>query len=146
MESVIRALFVYFFLLVIFRIAGKRTLAQASSFELVLLLIISETTQEAMVDDDHSVTNAVVLISTLVGTSILLSVIKHYSPTASRWLEGLPFAVVRDGNELKEPMDKARVDHDEIMTAARQCEGAERFDQVKHAIVENDGKITVITK
>lgn len=146
MESVWRALFIYFFLLVLFRLAGKRTLAQASSFELVLLLIISETTTEALVDDDHSVTNAVILITTLIGTSIVLSVVKHRWKAASRWLEGLPFAVVRDGRELREPMDKARVDHDEIVAAGRQCEGLEGFHEIKHAVLENDGKISVVRK
>ncbi|MFX4689755.1 hypothetical protein ABTB16_20325, partial [Acinetobacter baumannii] len=71
MDSVLRALVVYAFLLIVFRIAGKRTLAQATNFELVLLLIISETVQEALVDQDHSVTNAFLLVVTLVGTSLL---------------------------------------------------------------------------
>ena len=73
MDSVLRGLLVYFFLLIVFRISGKRTLSQTTSFDLVLLLIISETTQQAMVDNDHSITNGFLLIMTLVGTSILLA-------------------------------------------------------------------------
>ena len=95
MESIIRGVVIYAFLYLIFRIAGKRTLAQTSPFELVLLLIISETTQQAMVDRDQSVTNALLLIVTLVGLSVMLSVIKHHSQTASRWLEGLPVRVTQ---------------------------------------------------
>ena len=73
MDSVLRGLLVYFFLLIVFRISGKRTLSQTTSFDFVLLLIISETTQQAMVDNDHSITNGFLLIMTLIGTSILLA-------------------------------------------------------------------------
>ena len=66
MESIIRALVVYLFLFLVFRLSGKRTLSQATPFELVLLLIISETTQQAMVDGDHSVINCAILVLTLV--------------------------------------------------------------------------------
>ena len=119
MESVIRGVLVYAILFLIFRIAGKRTLAQTSPFELVLLLIISETTQQAMVDSDHSVTNAILLITTLVGMSIALSVVKHYSKTASKWLDGVPVRVQRDGEWDREAADASRVDEEEVLTAAR---------------------------
>ena len=78
MESVFRGLIVYFFLLIMFRISGKQTLSQTTSFDLVLLLIISETTQQAMVNSDHSVTNGFLLIITLVGTTIVLSALKQF--------------------------------------------------------------------
>jgi uncharacterized membrane protein YcaP (DUF421 family) len=146
MESVIRGVIIYAFLFLIFRIAGKRTLAQSSPFELVLLLIISETTQQAMVDSDHSITNALLLIMTLVGISIALSLIKHRSPAASRWLEGLPVRVVRDGAWDKEAGDKMRVDESEVMTAARSTRGLDRMDEVKHAAVESDGTISIVPR
>ena len=133
MESVIRGLAIYIFLWLIFRISGKRTLAQTSPFELVLLLIISEVTNQAMVDSDHSITNAFLLIMTLVGMSVLLSVIKHYSPAATRWLEGLPLPLMKDGSLLQENMDKARVDKDEILMSARYTQGVERLEDIKEA-------------
>jgi len=146
MESVIRGVAIYVFLWLIFRISGKRTLAQTSPFELVLLLIISEVTNQAMVDSDHSITNAFLLIVTLVGMSVLLSVIKHYSPTATRWLEGMPLPLVKDGSLLQENMDKARVDKDEILMAARYTQGVERLEDVKEATLENDGEISVVPR
>lgn len=146
MESVIRGVVVYAFLFLVFRIAGKRTLAQTSPFELVLLLIISETTQQAMVDSDHSVTNAFLLIMTLVGMSILLSIIKHRSKAASRWLEGLPIRVVRDGKWDQEAADKERVDESEVLAAGRMTQGLGRMEEVRHAVIENDGKISVLPK
>lgn len=146
MESVIRGVVVYVFLLIVFRIAGKRTLAQTTPFEMILLLIISETTQQAMVDNDHSVTTAFLLIITLTGMSILLSVVKHRFPAADRWLEGMPLQVVRDGEKLDEPMAKARVDEADIVAAARAAHGIEGLDGVKHAVVENDGSISIVPR
>jgi uncharacterized membrane protein YcaP (DUF421 family) len=146
MESVIRGLVVYVFLLVVFRLAGRRTLSQTSDFELVLLLIISETTQQAMVNNDHSVTNAFLLIVTLVGTSIILSHLKQRSLRLEKWLDGMPCPVVLDGKVQQEAMHKLRVKHGEILEAARSNRGLERLDQIKHAIVEPHGGISIVAK
>lgn len=144
MESVTRALIVYFFLLIIFRISGKRTLAQTTNFELVLLLIISETTQQAMVDSDHSITNGFILIMTLVGTSILLSVLKAKFRTLEKWLDGVPLILIKNGKMIKERMDKNRVDEEDILAAARELHGIEKLSQIKHAVLERSGEISII--
>ena len=146
MESVVRGVVVYLFLLVVFRLSGKRTLAETSPFELVLLLIISETTNNAMVDGDHSITNAFLLIMTLVGMSIVLSELKHRVPAINRWVEGLPLPIVRDGKLLKERADKLRIDEEEILAAARMNVGVKRMEDIAWAVVENDGKISVVPK
>jgi uncharacterized membrane protein YcaP (DUF421 family) len=146
MESVIRGVAVYIFLLVIFRFAGKRTLSQTTTFDLVLLLIISETTQQAMVDGDHSLTNGFLLITTLVGMTILLSVLKERFPKLDLWLEGAPLILVDHGKLLKERMQKCRVDESEILTAARQTQGLVAMDQVQYAILERNGDISIIPK
>lgn len=144
MESVIRGVVVYFFLLLIFRISGKRTLSQNNSFDLVLLLIISETTQQAMVDNDHSITNGFMLILTLIGVSIGLSLLKQKVPTLERWLDGTPLVIIEDGKMLNARMNKVRVDEADILEAARSLQGLERLDQIKYAILERNGDITVI--
>jgi uncharacterized membrane protein YcaP (DUF421 family) len=144
MESVLRGLLVYFFLLIVFRISGKRTLSQTTSFDLVLLLIISETTQQAMVDNDHSITNGFLLIITLVGTSILLAALKQFFPKLELFLEGQPVIVVNNGKLLHEVMNKVRVDQEDILLAARMLHGLERMDQIKYAILERDGEISIV--
>lgn len=146
MESVLRALVVYAFLMIVFRIAGKRTLAQATNFELVLLLIISETIQEAVVDQDHSITNAFLLVLTLVGTSLGLSLMKQRWAAVSKWLDGLPVAVVREGRPDPELMREVRVDEDDVLAAARAQDGLRRMDEIEHAVVEENGEITVVPK
>lgn len=146
MESVIRGVTVYLFLWLVFRISGKRTLAETSPFELVLLLIISEVTNQAMVDSDHSITNAFLLIVTLVGMSVLLSFIKHRWPGASRIFEGLPLPLIRNGEKLKQNMDKSRVDEEEILMSARLNQGVEKMEDIKEASVENDGQISIVPR
>ena len=144
MESVIRGLIVFFFLLLVFRIAGKRTLAETSSFDLVLLLIISETTQQAMVDSDHSMTNAAILILTLVGADVVLSLIKQRSKAVERVIDGMPIVILEDGKPFKDRMDRERVDENDILEAARRQEGIEHLDQIKFAVLERSGEITVV--
>ena len=144
MESVIRGLMVYFFLLLMFRISGKRTLTENTNFDLVLLLIISETTQQAMVDSDHSVTNAFLLIVTLVGASVVLSVLKQRFPRVERWIEGTALVIMENGKLHRDRMDKVRVDEADILESARKLQGLERLDQIKYAIVERDGEITIV--
>src|ERR671910_264411 len=102
MDSVIRGLAVYIFLLLVFRISGKRTLSEATAFDLVLLLIISETTQQAMVDNDHSLTNCAVLVLTLVGIDIALSVVKQWSPAIDVILDGTAVILMKDGQLLED--------------------------------------------
>jgi uncharacterized membrane protein YcaP (DUF421 family) len=146
MDSVLRGIAVYVFLLIIFRIAGKRTLSNTTTFDLVLLLIISETTQQAMVDDDHSVTNGALLIITLVGMTILLSVLKQRFPKLDLALEGAPLILVDQGKLLHDRMNKCRVDESEILTAARMSQGLEAMDQIQYAILERNGDISIIPK
>ena len=146
MESVIRALIVYAFLLLVFRISGKRTLSQATAFDLVLLLIISETTQQAMVDNDHSMVNAAILILTLVGADVLLSLIKHWIPATDPILDGSAVILMKDGKVLQERLDYERVDANDILESARLQLGLERLDQIKIAVLERSGEISVVPK
>jgi uncharacterized membrane protein YcaP (DUF421 family) len=146
MESIIRGLVVYFFLLIVFRLSGKRSLSETSSFDLVLLLIISETVQQALVDSDHSLVNAALLVLTLVGADVLLSVLKQSSKGVERWVDGVPVIILKDGQMLKDRADRERVDEADILEAAREQRGLERLDQIKYAVLERGGQISVVAK
>ena len=146
MEPVIRALIVYVSLLLVFRVMGKRALAQITTFDFVLLLIIGEATQNAMVADDYSITNGMLVIVTLVVIDMLLCAWKQRNPAVERWLEDVPLIIVEDGRPLQDRMDKARVDEGDIMEAARRLQGLERMDQIKYAVLERSGGISIIPK
>ena len=146
MDTIIRAAAIYAFLFVVFRVSGKRTLSEITTFDLVLLLIISETTQQALVGDDFSIVTAVVLISTLFLIEISLTMLKQRSPRLDKFFEGEPVVLVENGRPLEERMQIERVDLDDILEAARRWRGLERVDQIKFAVLERDGNITVIPR
>jgi uncharacterized membrane protein YcaP (DUF421 family) len=144
MESVVRGAVVFIFLLVLFRLTGKRTLNSVTPFDLVLLLIISEATQSALMADDHSLTNSFLVILTLVGLDILLSFLKQRSHTTEKFLDGAPLLIVEHGRLLEDRMHKSRVDQEDVMFAARQHQGLERLEQIKYAVLEINGEISII--
>lgn len=146
MDSVLRALAIYVLLLVIFRIAGKRSLAQITTFDFVLLLVIGEATQQALLGDDFSVTNAALVIVTLVGLDIGLSLLQGRFTALGPWLDDVPLVLVEDGRMLTTRMRKARVSESDIMQAARETQGLERMEQVKYAVLERSGGISIIPR
>lgn len=146
MDSVARAAVTYLFLLAVFRLAGKRTLAQITTFDLVLLLLISEAAQQALVGTDNSMTNAFLLVLTLVGLDVALSLWKQRSGLVDKLLDDVPLVLVEDGRPLRDRMDRCRVGEDDILGAAREQRGLERMDQVKYAVLERSGGITVVAK
>ncbi len=146
MDAILRGLVVYGFLLILFRIAGRRTLGQMTNFDFVLLLIISEATQNAMIGNDYSLTNGFLVILTLVGIDISLSFVKQRVPVMERYLDGLPLVLVDQGRTIKNLMDRARVDEQDILASAREKHGLERMDQIKYAVLENNGGISIIPK
>ena len=146
MESVIRALCTYLFLLLVFRVAGKRSLAEMSSFELVILLIISETTQEAMIDSDPSMTNAGIAIITLIAAGIVMSVLKERWPRFQTFVAGRPVLLIENGEIMHERLKEARIGIDEIMVSARSNHGLERIADIRHAILEAGGGISIVPR
>lgn len=144
MDTVLRGLIVYAVLLVIFRIAGRRTMGSMTTFDLVLTLIISETVQEALIDDDNSMTAAFILIATLVGADIVVSVVKYRHKLVSKLVDSTPVLLVENGVVHEERLTKERVTIDEVMEAARCAHGLERLAQIKHAILETGGQISIV--
>ncbi len=130
----------------IFRIAGRRTLSEMTSFDFVLLLIVSEATQQGLLGNDFSLTNAFLVILTLIGLDVTLSLWKQRSPRVEKLLDGVPMVIVEDGRPLKDRMDKARIDEEDILTAARELQGLARMDQIQYAVLERSGGISVIPK
>ena len=146
MDSVIRAGVVYFMLLGVFRLAGNRSIGQITAFDFVLLLIISESIQQAMITSDFSLTNAFLVIVTLVGLDIMMSLWKQRSKRLERILDGVPVLLIENGKLNKHIMNKERVDEGDILAAAREYQGLERIDQIKFAVVEANGTISIVPK
>lgn len=146
MDSILRGVLTYVFVWLIFRIAGKRTLAQITTFDAVLLLIISEATESALVDSNNSITNSLLLILTLVGIDVLLSFIKRRVPPLERILDGRPLILLGPDGLDREVMNKERIDEDDILHAGRKEQGVGTLDDMEYAVLEQTGEISVIPK
>jgi uncharacterized membrane protein YcaP (DUF421 family) len=146
MDSVLRGAAIYGVLLVLFRLTGKRSLGQITTFDFILLLIISEAIQNGMVGTGYSVTNAIVLVVTLVVIDVGLSLVKTRVPWLERWLEGTPLVIVEDGRALQDRLERSGVDVSDILHAARCTQGLERMEQIKYAVLERNGEISIIPR
>jgi uncharacterized membrane protein YcaP (DUF421 family) len=144
MDTVIRSLIVYFVLWGLLRASGRRTLGKLTSFDLVLLLVIGGATQRALLGQDYSVTNAFLVIATLVITDVALSLLQRDFPPLSRIFNGEPMIVVEEGRPLTRRMKFARVTADQVLESARRAHGLERMEQIKYAVFEANGDISII--
>ena len=144
MDTVLRAAAVYLFVLIVFRISGKRSMSQITTFDFILLLIIGEATQQALLGDDFSIVNAWVAIGTLITLELAFSKAEGRWPTFGRVVGSLPVIVVEDGKLLEMRAKQEGVTIAEILEAGREKHGLERLDQFKYAILERHGGISVI--
>jgi uncharacterized membrane protein YcaP (DUF421 family) len=143
METVIRVIIFYLFILIGLRFMGKREFSQMSPLELVSLLLIPELVAQSIVGEDFSIVNGIIAISTLFALVYLNSTLIHHSPTANRLIVSTPTVLVDHGEYVTDNMNRERVSPDEIKNEMHKS-GLERLSQVKWAILETDGKISII--
>ena len=144
MDTVLRSVAMYIFLLLIFRISGKRSLSQITTFDFILILIISEATQQALVGNDFSIVNACVVIASLVILDGIFSWMEGRWLPFGRIVSSLPVVVVEHGRLLEDRAKREGVTLPDILTAGREAHGLERLEQFKYAILERHGGISVV--
>jgi uncharacterized membrane protein YcaP (DUF421 family) len=144
MEPVFRAIGCYLLLLFIVRLSGKRGLAQVTIFDLILLLLISQTVGQ--IGDDSSLTTAAIIAITLVVINRANDTIAHRWADMSHVLEDAPLILIENGVVHEDRMTRMKVRLDDILENGRLEEGVERLDQIKHATLERSGAISIIAK
>ncbi|RXF72235.1 DUF421 domain-containing protein [Arcticibacter tournemirensis] len=145
MDSIImRSAVIYIFIFIILRLGGKRTVGEMTTFDLVLLLIISEATQQALLDDDRSITGGMLAITTLVFIDIIVSLLTNKYTGLDNLLNGVPLIIVKDGKPLMERIKKSRLQIEDILEAGRKFQGIESLAQIRYAVLEKDGTISII--
>lgn len=144
MDSVLRAAVMYLVLMILFKIAGRRSLADLNTFDFVLLLIIGEATQQALLGEDFSITNSVLIIATLIAIDVGFSQLKQRSRRVALLMDGGPTVIVEDGKPLLRRMKKSRVTEADIMEAARSNQGIVHMSDIRYAIIERNGTISII--
>ncbi len=144
-EVVLRAGTIYAALFILFRIAGKKQLGEMSPFDLVLLLIISESVSNGLGGNDNSVTTGLISASSLVFLSFLMDRLAFRSKKIEGWLEGEAQLIIANGKVRTELMQKEKITEGELKEAIR-AHGLDHMDQIQYAVLEANGKISVIPK
>jgi uncharacterized membrane protein YcaP (DUF421 family) len=142
LELIVRATVVYLFLFFLLRFIGKKHVGQMSPFDLVVLLIISETVDASLIGDDKSLTGGLISAATLVVLVYVVGYLTWRDKTIERWVEGRPKILVRHGHVKNEVLDDQQVTRSELMEALRH-QGCSAVTDVRFAMIENDGSITI---
>lgn len=143
MDTVLRVAFVYLILMVMVRVLGKRELASLSTFEFILLLLVPEMLQQALVREDFSLTNALIAVTTLFSLVFVTSMISFRSERAARVISGQPTVLAHDGRLIEEHLQIERITPGELFSEMHKA-GIERLEDVRWAILEEDGKIAIV--
>lgn len=142
-EVVLRVAVIYLFLVVVLRLSGKREVGQMSILELIVVLLISDAVQNSMVGDNTSLWAGPIAVLTLLGFDYGLNLVAHRSRRVRRAIEGEPRLLVRDGRLLTRALREENVEV-EAMRAAVRAHGLARIEDVRLAVLETDGSISVI--
>ncbi len=145
LEKVLRAVFVYAFLVVGLRLAGKRELAQLNPFDLVVLLTISNTVQNAIIGDDNSVTGGVIGASTLLLVNFIVVRFLYRHERLDRLVEGAPDLLMENGTVNTARLKREMITLSELETAARK-QGFGSLADVDRAVLEPGGGITFVAR
>jgi uncharacterized membrane protein YcaP (DUF421 family) len=143
METVIRVTIVYLVIMVGLRLVGKREFSELSPMELVTLLLIPEMVSQALVREDFSLTNGIIGVATLISLVFLNSLLRQKSKRFETLIEGTPSILVQHGDFVTATMNKERVSPGDIFGAMHEV-GLYQLAQVKWAVLESDGRISVV--
>jgi len=134
---------VYVFLVLGLRLLGKRELGQMTVYDLVLMIVLANAVQNAMVGEDSTLGGGIVSASTLIVLNRLLAYAMNHSSGLARALVGHPVVLVNDGKLLAEALANEGITRDQVMAALRE-HGMARMEDVHIAILEVDGEISVV--
>jgi uncharacterized membrane protein YcaP (DUF421 family) len=144
-ELIVRCVVVYAFLLILIRITGKRQVGQLAPFDLVLLLVLSNAVQNSMNAGDNSLIGGLIAATTLVVLNLALGYATYKNKRLEALVEGRPQVLIHDGHLYTKALAEARLTHHELNAALRSA-GCAGVEEVRYAVLENNGSISVIAK
>ncbi len=145
MEVILRAAAAYLLLLAMVRLVGRRTASQLAPFDLVVLFLFGGITITAVIGEDHSMVASLTALATIGLLHVGVSWLKARSPWFGRLVDGTPIVIYEDGHWHRERMRALRVLEADVMAAVRQ-RGLMRLDQVRYAVAERDGKVSIVAQ
>jgi uncharacterized membrane protein YcaP (DUF421 family) len=144
MELVLRTAVVYVLLWAVIRGTGKRELAELGPFDLVLLIVLGDVVQQAVTQEDMSITGGLIVVATMGLIVVAVGELTRRSKRARGIIEGHPTTVVSDGAVAEEAMRIERLPMADLLEAAR-SKGIDDLASVSYAILEPNGRFSFIT-
>jgi len=145
LEKVLRPVFVYAFLIVGLRLSGKRELVQLNPFDLVVLLTLSNTVQNAIIGDDNSVTGGIIGATSLLVINYLVVRFLYKHRSLDQLIEGRADVLIEDGKVKTQHLKKELITMAQLEAAARK-QGFESLSEVQQCVLEPGGTISFIGK
>ena len=145
MDLVIRATVIFFFILLVTRIAGRRELSDLQPFDLILLVVLGDLVQQGITQSDESVTGTLTVISTIALLSVAVSWVSFRSRRVKLLTAGEPLVLVQDGRPIERNLRRERITLTEVQEEARRSQIASLAD-LQWAILEDDGHISCIPR
>ena len=144
-ELIVRGTSVYWFIFILFRVVLRRGAGAVGIADVLLLVLIADAAQNAMSGDYKSVTDGVILVSTIIGWSVLVEWLAYRFPAMGKLLEPSPLALVENGRPNRRNLRQEFMSEDELLSKLRE-HGIERIEDVKRATMESDGSVSVVPK
>ena len=135
----------YWFIFILLRLAGRRDIGQVGIADLLVLMLVADAAGNAMAGESTSTTDGLISVAAIVFWSAVIDRVGYFFPKARTILEPGRICVIRDGELQRRGMRREYITQDELMTELH-LRGLERFEQVKCAYVESDGKISIIAR
>ncbi len=144
-EFVLRALMVYFVLMLMIRLSGKRSMGQFTSFDILLVVLLGNAVQNALLGEDASVGGGMLLAATLIVLNWVVGWLSARSPRVERWVEGVPVLLARDGNVYRDVLRRELISHEDFQKAMRES-GCLELDNIRLAVLETNGQISIVQR
>ena len=143
MDIVVRATVAFVLIAVVTRLIGRRELSGLEPFDLILLVVLGDLIQQGVTQSDYSLTGMVLVICTLAVLTTLLSFVGFRVGGLRRLLEGTPLVLIEDGRVVDRNLRRERIRIEEVAAAAR-AQGVASLEEVRFAILETNGQISII--
>jgi uncharacterized membrane protein YcaP (DUF421 family) len=142
---VLRACVVYFLLLAMIRMTGKRTMGQFTPFDMLLVVLLGNAVQNALLGQDTSVGGGLLLAATLIALNWMVGLASARSAKVERWVEGAPVLLAREGRVYRDVLRRELISREDFEKAMREA-GCLDMADVRLAVLENNGHITVVPR
>ncbi|MDM9557715.1 MULTISPECIES: DUF421 domain-containing protein [Bordetella] len=145
LELIVRGTIMYWFILVLLRVAGRRDVGSLGVADMLVLVLIADAAQNGMAGQYESITDGAILVATIIGWVALIDRLSYFVPSFGRLLEADKVCLVRDGKMLQRSMRREYITPDELMSELRQ-RGIGHLSEIRRAYIEPDGNISVLKR